>query len=123
MRKLILYTPVICFILVVSALLASCNEATAPTNTSPQLSPTTIPSPESKTVEVNGTRNLLFIPPILEDEDPSPTSSSLTLIAQESTKEFLQGKNTKTYGYNGDYLGPTIRVKKGPHNFMPKGQA
>ncbi|MFC1905457.1 multicopper oxidase family protein, partial [Chloroflexota bacterium] len=35
--------------------------------------------------------------------------------AQESTKEFLHGKNTKTYGYNGDYLGYTIKAKKGEH--------
>jgi FtsP/CotA-like multicopper oxidase with cupredoxin domain len=98
---------------VVSALFPSCDGSTAPTAPFPQQSPTPIPSPESKPVEVNGTRNLLFIPPILEDEDPSPTSSSFTLIAQESTKEFLQGKDTETYGYNGDYLGYTIRVNKG----------
>ncbi len=36
---------------------------------------------------------------------------SLTL--QRGTHEFLQGKKTKTYGINGSYLGPTLRVKKG----------
>jgi FtsP/CotA-like multicopper oxidase with cupredoxin domain len=98
--------------LVVSAVFVSCDGADTSSTPLPQQSPTP-PSPESKPVEHNGTRNLLFIPPILEDEDPSPTSSSFTLIAQESTKEFLQGKDTETYGYNGDYLGYTIRVKNG----------
>jgi FtsP/CotA-like multicopper oxidase with cupredoxin domain len=98
--------------LVVSAVFVSCDGADTSSTPLPQQSPTP-PSPKSKPVEHNGTRNLLFIPPILEDEDPSPTSSSFTLIAQESTKEFLQGKNTETYGYNGDYLGHTIRVKNG----------
>ena len=110
MKKLILNSLTFCYMLVVSALLASCNGATAPTPPSHQISPTTTPSPEQKPIEVNGTKNWLFIPPLLEDEDPSPTSSSFTLIAQESTKEYLQGKSTKTYGYNGDYLGYTIRV-------------
>jgi FtsP/CotA-like multicopper oxidase with cupredoxin domain len=98
--------------LVVSAVFVSCDGTDTSSTPLPQQSPTP-PSPESKPVEHNGTRNLLFIPPIIEDEDPSPTSSSFTLIAQESTKEFLQGKDTETYGYNGDYLGYTIRVKNG----------
>lgn len=58
-------------------------------------------------------KNNLFIPPILEDEDPSLIRSSLKLTAQESSTVFLQGKETRTYGYNGEYLGPTIRVKNG----------
>jgi FtsP/CotA-like multicopper oxidase with cupredoxin domain len=98
--------------LVVSAVFVSCDGTDTSSTPLPQQSPTP-PSPESKPVEHNGTRNLLFIPPIIEDEDPSPTSSSFTLIAQESTKEFLQGKDTETYGYNGNYLGHTIRVKNG----------
>ena len=88
-------------ILSVAALLTGCVQS---------VSPATTPTPE-----LAGGKNALFIPPILRDDDPSPMSSSLTLIARESNKEFLHGKTTRTYGYNGDYLGPTIRVRTGEH--------
>lgn len=55
----------------------------------------------------------LPIPPILEDENPDPDKAEFTLVAQQGSKEFLEGKPTDTFGYNGDYLGPVIRVKKG----------
>src|SRR5699024_6777047 len=32
---------------------------------------------------------------------------------QKSSKTFVRGIETETYGYNGDYLGPVIRAKKG----------
>jgi blue copper oxidase len=86
-------------LLVVSVLIISCTAAIAPADPKP--------------TDVTGVQNKLFIPPIQEDEDPGPTNARLRLTAQESTKTFLQDKKTKTYGYNGDYLGPTIRVKKG----------
>src|SRR5699024_1608951 len=35
------------------------------------------------------------------------------LTAQKSSKTFVRGIETETYGYNGDYLGPVIRAKKG----------
>ena len=88
-------------ILCVAALLTGCVHSVPPAAT-----PTTGPA---------GGKNALFIPPILEDTDPDPMSSSLTLVARESSREFLHGKTTRTYGYNGDYLGPTIRVKTGEH--------
>lgn len=72
-------------ILSVAALLTGCVQS---------VSPATTPTPE-----LAGGKNALFIPPILRDDDPSPMSSSLTLIARESNKEFLHGKTTRTYGY------------------------
>lgn len=59
--------------------------------------------------------NLLYIPPILEDSNTAPYEANLKLTAQKSFSEFFPGIKTETYGYNGDYLGPTIRVKKGEH--------
>ncbi|KMY52536.1 multicopper oxidase [Bacillus sp. FJAT-27231] len=55
----------------------------------------------------------LPIPPILKDENPDPNKAEFSLVAQKGSMEFLEGKKTDTFGYNGDYLGPVIRVKKG----------
>ncbi|MFC5591643.1 multicopper oxidase family protein [Sporosarcina soli] len=55
----------------------------------------------------------LPIPPILKDENPDPDKAEFNLVAQKGSMEFLEGKKTDTFGYNGDYLGPVIRVKKG----------
>lgn len=55
----------------------------------------------------------LPIPPLLEDVNPAPGKAEFRLVAQKGTTEFLKGKQTETYGYNGDYLGPVIRVRKG----------
>ncbi len=57
--------------------------------------------------------NLLPIPAILEDKNPDPNQADFELVVWKSTTAFFKGKYTETYGYNGDYLGPTIRVKKG----------
>lgn len=55
----------------------------------------------------------LPIPAILEDENPDPNIAEFYLNAQKSSKEFFAGSKTNTFGYNGDYLGPTIRVSNG----------
>jgi blue copper oxidase len=55
----------------------------------------------------------LPIPRILEDENPEPGKAEFSLVAQKGSMEFLEGKETDTFGYNGDYLGPVIRVNKG----------
>ena len=74
----------------------------APTpNTSSEPSLKQIQTDENKSVKTAENRNLLFIPPILEDRDPDPSTSSIELIAQKSTKKFIEGKITETYGYNG----------------------
>jgi FtsP/CotA-like multicopper oxidase with cupredoxin domain len=56
--------------------------------------------------------NPLHIPPLLE-----PTVHNgekvFDLIAQQGEMEFFPGKRTETLGFNGDYLGPTIRVRTG----------
>ena len=35
------------------------------------------------------------------------------LTVDEGRRDFFPGSSTKTLGYNGDYLGPTIRVRQG----------
>ncbi|WP_422484755.1 multicopper oxidase family protein [Gudongella sp. DL1XJH-153] len=55
----------------------------------------------------------LPIPPLLEDTDPSPDRAEFRIIAQNGTKEFVPGVQTDTMGYNGNYLGPVIRTRRG----------
>lgn len=55
----------------------------------------------------------LPIPPLLEDKSDDPDKAEFELHAEHGVKEFLPGKETETMGYNGDYLGPVIQVRKG----------
>lgn len=55
--------------------------------------------------------NELAIPPILEADKIENGTTYYTIEAQEGTTEFFQGKKERTLGYNGDVLGPAIRVK------------
>lgn len=55
----------------------------------------------------------LPIPPMLEDMNPDPDKAEFHLTAQKSTKAFFKGKETATLGYNGDYLGPVLKVREG----------
>lgn len=53
----------------------------------------------------------LTIPPLLEKKQDA--DYDYEVVAQEGITEFFEDGATKTYGYNGDLLGPTMRLKKG----------
>ena len=55
----------------------------------------------------------LYIPPILESEGVERGVSIYKLRAQTGEVAFFGDKVTPTLGFNGDYLGPTIRLKRG----------
>lgn len=56
-------------------------------------------------------RNIpLPIPPLL---DAKINDGLLGLTVQEGSRTFFPGLNTPTLGYNGDFLGPTLRVRNG----------
>jgi len=55
----------------------------------------------------------LPIPVLLEDTDPSPGRDEFHITARNGSREFFPGVSTDTLGYNGDYLGPVIRTRKG----------
>lgn len=55
----------------------------------------------------------LPIPPILEDLDPDPNKAEFHLTAQRGISEIIDGVESETLGYNGNLLGPVIRVHKG----------
>lgn len=56
--------------------------------------------------------NRLNIPPLL---DPTLQNGEKTfnLEVKSGTSSFLKGKQTPTYGFNGNYLGPTLRARLG----------
>ena len=58
----------------------------------------------------NNRRNPLPIPPVL---DARQNGRSFALRAQRGTTFFYPGRPSNTLGYNGAYLGPTIRVRRG----------
>ncbi|MCO1335098.1 multicopper oxidase CueO [Microbulbifer sp. OS29] len=57
----------------------------------------------------SGGRQLLPIPPELRAD----SQGQIKLTAQTGSQSFLPGLTTQTYGFNGPFLGPAIRVRKG----------
>ncbi|WP_349729845.1 multicopper oxidase family protein [Peribacillus frigoritolerans] len=57
--------------------------------------------------------NELTFPKVLKPDQEDNNSISYTIRAHQGTSEIFDGIKTKTYGYNGDFLGPVIRVEKG----------
>ncbi len=55
----------------------------------------------------------LPIPPLLENLDKTGQTARFKMAAQLGQRTFFPGKVTETAGYNGDFLGPTIRVRNG----------
>ena len=62
-------------------------------------------------------QNRLSIPPLL---DPAVENGErvYSLTLQKGEKQFLPGKSTPTYGINGPYLGPTLRIHSGDRVHM-----
>jgi len=61
----------------------------------------------------NENGNKLPIPPLLENKNSEEGKAEFDLEVQSGKTEFIKGKETDTLGYNGDYLGPIIKVNKG----------
>lgn len=55
----------------------------------------------------------LKIPELLEPEILEDGTKHFTLTMGPGTTEFFPGTNTDTWGINGSYLGPTVRVSRG----------
>ncbi|MFI6426001.1 multicopper oxidase family protein [Promicromonospora sp. NPDC050880] len=56
--------------------------------------------------------NELAIPPLAPSHVVDGTRV-FSLTAQEGTTEFLPGVETRTWGFDGPYLGPTLRAERG----------
>src|SRR5436309_143658 len=57
----------------------------------------------------SGGQTPLPVPPLLD----AGASRSFALRVQSGTTSFYPGRPSDTLGYNGSYLGPTIRVRRG----------
>lgn len=55
----------------------------------------------------------LAVPPVLASEKQADGRELIAFAAREGSREFFSGVETPTLGYDGDYLGPTIRVRQG----------
>ncbi len=53
--------------------------------------------------------NPLAIPALLEDQNPEPDVADFELNLQVGEMEFFPGVTT-TLGYNGNYLGPVLKM-------------
>ncbi|WP_163886264.1 multicopper oxidase domain-containing protein, partial [Providencia stuartii] len=51
----------------------------------------------------------LAIPPLLEPD----AQGNIQLAIKQGASQFVPGKKTTTWGYNGDLLGPALSLKKG----------
>jgi FtsP/CotA-like multicopper oxidase with cupredoxin domain len=55
----------------------------------------------------------LAVPPLAESRVDAQGRRVFDLRAQAGERDLGQGGRTRTWGYNGDYLGPTLRAKRG----------
>lgn len=60
-----------------------------------------------------GTYRPLPIPPLAPSHVDDRGVRRFALEAAAGTSEIVAGRSTDTWGYNGSYLGPTIRAKRG----------
>jgi len=69
-------------------------------------------TPASRLLAASRKRNVLPVPPLLEGV-LRDGRRHFRLTARAGRRIFMPGIETPTWGFNGDYLGPTLRVKRG----------
>lgn len=57
----------------------------------------------------------LRIPPLLKPDKQTESDVYYSLTAQAGETQLLPGEKTKTWGYNGSLLGPTVVFERGKH--------
>ncbi|MDD4139198.1 MAG: multicopper oxidase domain-containing protein [Eubacteriales bacterium] len=67
--------------------------------------------PHARSDRQNG--NELKIPDMLQDQNADPDMAEFVLEAQSGQTNFLGSVMTDTLGYNGSYLGPVLRIRRG----------
>ncbi|MFI6877416.1 multicopper oxidase family protein [Streptomyces sp. NPDC050400] len=65
------------------------------------------------TVGTTEFRNELAVPPLARSTVRKDGTRVFDLRMQTGEKEFTAGRRTATWGFNGDYLGPTLRARLG----------
>ena len=64
----------------------------------------------SRLTSASSERQALRIPPLL---DARKAGQAVSLKVQAGRMEFFPGRMSSTLGYNGSYLGPTLRLYRG----------
>jgi len=72
-----------------------------------------MPNTSSQITNNKEKQRILNIPPVLKPDSTDANNVYYTLRAQTGMTQLVSGEKTKTYGYNGPFLGPTIRVERG----------
>jgi blue copper oxidase len=68
----------------------------------------------------------LAVPPLAASRGDGLGRRVFDLTAQPGRRQFLRGRMTPTWGFDGDYLGPTLRARRGEqvqvnvHNALPE---
>lgn len=70
---------------------------------------------EQLVLKDNKGTNTLTFPAVIKPDSEKGKKVEYSLTAQAGTTELFNGYETKTYGYNGNLLGPTLRLKEGQH--------
>lgn len=70
--------------------------------------PTGLPQPQVVSFETP-----LAIPPLAESNMGADGTRRFELTTREGSTEFRPGVQTPTWGFNGNYLGPTLRARQG----------
>ena len=105
------------FALLVAAVLAGCNATDKTTTDTHQHHLHEGPrydNPQQKLLANEGTEPLTF-PPLLTPVTQEGNNVTYVLTAQEGKMTFVNGIETDTFGYNGNFLGPILRLDKGQH--------
>lgn len=68
---------------------------------------------EQKTLQNNTGENVLTFPGVIQPDSKKGNEVTYTLTAQSGTTELFKGHQTETFGYNGNLLGPTLRLEEG----------
>ncbi len=55
----------------------------------------------------------LFVPPLAESHVDEDGRRVFDLVMQQGASDFGREQPTRTWGFNGDYLGPTLRAERG----------
>lgn len=83
------------------------------TNRSQESSSVIVNQNSNKEIVVNSNTRMLPIPSLLVDENEDVNIADFNLVVQQGETNFYEDKQTQTLGYNGSFLGPVIKVKRG----------
>ena len=104
------------FILLAATMLTGCNtseEAGEPTKTHNHAHEGERYHNPQQPLEENVGEQALTFPPLLTPTSTEGDQIIYELTAQQGKMTFVDGVETATYGYNGNFLGPVLRLEQG----------